>query len=227
MTDPLYIVVDGLTGAGKSTLIEQMIVPELTDAGYMVVFVRELAADYGQLLVDYYADPRRWAYTFQTKVIRDRVENFRRLYNEYTIGNTGDMRLVFVSERDEHADAVFAQVHRELGNMTAIEYQCYRDIWQTFVDSLPMRADITIYLDVSVEESLHRIQQRGRDGEVVDESYQRMLAEAARPKVSSNIIITDDFDDENLSQLFDLMSIVYDEREIERGSSATGSSATH
>ena len=213
MSDPIYIVVDGLTGAGKSTLIEEMLVPELRDAGYEVVFVRELAADYGQLLADYYADPARWAFTFQTKVIGDRVENFKRVYVEDVSKNYH--KLVFISERDEHADAVFAQVHANIGNMTAIEFECYNDIWQTLVASLPMRADITIYLDVSVEESLRRIANRDRAGEHVNESYQQALAEAARPRLGPNLIITENFDDGDLAQLFGLMNIVYDERTIE------------
>lgn len=210
---PLYIVVDGLTGAGKSTLIEQLLTPALEKSGFNVVFVRELAENYGQLLRDYYDDPRRWAYTFQTKVIRDRVDNFKRLYANAvkSAANT-----IFISERDEHADAVFARVHYELGNMTTIEYQCYCDIWQTMVESLPIRADITIYLDVNVDETLRRVQERGRDGEHVDKSYQEKLAAAARPRVGPNLIITDDFGDEELAQLFDLINIVHDERIDER-----------
>jgi len=208
--EPLYIVVDGLTGAGKSTLIETMLVPELIDAGFAVVFVRELAEGYGELLRDYYAEPARWAYTFQTKVIRDRVENFRRLYEKHAGG--GSHKLVFISERDEHADAVFARVHRDLGNMTAIEYGCYGDIWQTMVDSLPMRADITIYLDVPVDESLRRVRERARVGETVDKNYQEMLAAASRPRVGPNLIITPDFTDDNLTEMFALVEIIYNER---------------
>lgn len=199
----MYIVVDGLTGAGKSTLIEQILIPELTNAGYNVVFVRELAADYGDLLRDYYAEPSRWAFTFQTKVIRDRVEHFRKLYVEtLNVPNT-----IFISERDEHADAIFARVHYELENMTDIEYQCYTDIWQTLVESLPMRADITIYLDVDVDESLRRVMQRARAGETINNDYQSKLANAARPRIGPNLILTSEFDDDDLSALFDLINI--------------------
>ncbi len=209
--DPIYIVVDGLTGAGKSTLIESMLVPELKDAGFTVVFVRELAEGYGELLRDYYADPQRWAFTFQAKVIRDHVDNFSQLYAEHA---EHGHKVAFISERDEHAHAIFARVHHTLGNMTTREYEIYIDLWQTLVTSLPIRADITIYLDVGVEESLRRVHERARDGEVVNEHYQAILAEESRPRVGPNLIITPDFTDEDLSELFHLIDIVYSERSL-------------
>ena len=163
------IVVDGIIGAGKSTLIK-MLLHVLPDK---MVHVKE-PVDKWQLsgrLERFYQDPAKRALQFQIMVFHDRIKELQKVYSE-----NPDAKFLIL-ERSIFTDILFMQTLIEQGLIDDSEFEDYFDMWEMWKQLMPVRPDVFLYLRPSLETCMARIEKRGRTGEVVDIDYQRTLLE--------------------------------------------------
>jgi deoxyadenosine/deoxycytidine kinase len=161
-TSPIIITLDGNIGAGKSTLLEYirtylpqvMIVQEPVDTWTSMVD----KATGKNLLELFYEDKRRWAYTFQNCAILTRL---RTLLEAVKAARPGQ---IILTERSVLTDRyVFAEMLRDSGDISSLEWDLYERWFDTFAKDLPIRG--IIHMTTGPRTSAARIVKRGRHGE--------------------------------------------------------------
>ncbi len=155
----VQIVVDGMTGVGKTTLVN--VLAEEMD----LVSFTEIFEDENDLLHKFFHDRERWCFPMQINFLNHRF----RQYKEATEKNCAIM------DRSIYSDNIFARMYKEIGYMTVEEYNVYHSLLYNMLESLePPR--LIIYLSVDAKEAIRRIKKRGRKDELeVEEGYWRKL----------------------------------------------------
>lgn len=165
------IVVDGIIGAGKTTLIE-VLYNILTSKGYSVVIVKEPVGEWVNcgILQRFYNSPSRWGYHFQTKAFHDRVvENIK-------VFESNPNADFYILERSPFTDTLFMEMLHESNIVDSLEMQHYREWWKLWMRVMPYSPDYFLYLKPDVEVCMNRLRKRNRDGETgVDKEYQQSL----------------------------------------------------
>lgn len=91
-----------------------------------------------------------------------------------------------ILDRSIHEDAMFMRMNTDMGNATQIEYQIYQELLKNMLAELPFahqaeNPDLTVFIKVSYETMIHRIEKRGREYEQVSSDpslvdyYHRLL----------------------------------------------------
>lgn len=169
---PFVLDVEGLIGAGKSTLIEQGLVPMLMAKGWRVTVIREPVDRWNEILPLFYQDPKRWGYHFQTKAFHDRVHESIEKWERYR-----DRTDIFIAERGVVSDSIFMDALHEQQLVTDMEHAHYRQWWALWERVMPFEPDLFVYLTPSMDEVMRRVQARCRPGEEgVSRGYQELLA---------------------------------------------------
>jgi deoxyadenosine/deoxycytidine kinase len=155
-----FFVLEGNIGAGKSTFLNML----KDTIGIEILF--EPTAKWqdvggsGNLLDLFYKDTKRWAYTFQSYAFITRVEDVIRAR---TSGKKDD---ILISERSVYCDRFcFAKNCFEDSNMTALEWQIYKQWFSWLVDGYMQKPDGFIYLQVDPEICYQRLVKRARSEE--------------------------------------------------------------
>ena len=149
----MIVVIDGNIGSGKSTQVEK-----LKD---LYSIHREPLGEWGNLLKWFYADPPRWAMTFQMRVLK--------CFNEVTDDSSDT---IVVERYPESSRCVFWKTICDDDIVTQEEQDIYRDYYKTFVP------DVLIYLQCPPEQCLERFKQRGQPGDnVIEPEYMQKLHE--------------------------------------------------
>jgi deoxyadenosine/deoxycytidine kinase len=176
------IVVDGVVGAGKSTLIDL-----LASRGYQPF--EEPVAD-NPLLDKFYHDRERFSFALQIFFLNRR---FKHIKEASHIPNS-------VMDRSIYGDVIFAQMLHDSGEMSHEEFDLYIDLFENMIEHCEP-PHLMVYLEVSVDEAIKRIQKRGRDYEqIVEPAYWERLNRYYREYFSQYnhspllIINVDDFD---------------------------------
>lgn len=171
-TQPFVISVEGIISAGKTSLIEEVLVPLWTKKGLRVRVIEEPVDKWKEdILPEFYGNPKRWAYHFQSKAFHDRVMESKQMWDLYK-----DDTDIFILDRSIFSDPQFMKVNRDLGNVSEMEMRHYLEWWNMWKDVMPFTPNLFIYLNISVEESMKRIPIRGRTGEhMVSVEYQSLL----------------------------------------------------
>jgi deoxyadenosine/deoxycytidine kinase len=204
------LVIDGLIGAGKTTLIAS-IVAAMSEY-YDVHVIPEPVDNWVKsgILAEFYKDQTRYAYTFQTEAFRTRLVKMREVYESAMLSLSTKTQslsttrpVLFISERSTISDKIFAKLLHTRGQMTDMEYGLYCDWWEFWHILMPPMTIKHLYMRVDVEVSLGRIMKRGRTGENVPDDYQRALFVAheeffsARPHLVIDGVA--EFEDKKLS----------------------------
>ena len=172
---PIVVVVDGIIGSGKTTILRECLIPILTKKGWRVTEVREPVEKWKESgrLQQFYKDPSRRGYQFQTRAFHDRVRESQQKYRQYHT-NTD----VFLLERSIFTDVLFTKMLLETGMIDQTEYEDYIDLWTMWEEVMPFKPDLFIYLKPDLDICMQRLRERARDGEEgVNEEYQRRLQE--------------------------------------------------
>jgi len=77
-----------------------------------------------------------------------------------------------IMDRSIYSDPIFARLYYETGDMEPEEYFIYQSLFGTLVESLDP-PELVVYLDVSADEAVRRIQNRGREDEQLFYRYQQ------------------------------------------------------
>ena len=174
-----FIIVDGVIGAGKTTVIS-LIEKEINNE------TNKETNKYGKLKVKaiyepvklwndtgvlqyFYKDIPKHCYEFQTYSFITRIESvIEELYHNQDAD-------VYILERSIWTDRyIFLELLKDL--VGELRMTMYIKWWTMWSYIMPMRVDKWVLLDTSLEESLKRINTRNRDGETaIDKEYQTNL----------------------------------------------------
>ena len=147
--------VEGNIGVGKSTLVKELEGRGLATLQEPVAAWESVVNQNGKnVLQEFYDDPKKWAYAFQSIAFRSRIIGMK------------DLPTGCIVERSVYTDRmVFAETAHEAGNISPIEWDDYTG-WFDFVMNMcnvsPMGI---IYLRGSPTTCMNQIKTRGRPGE--------------------------------------------------------------
>lgn len=158
--------VEGNIGVGKSTLVKALEERGLDTLQEPVDSWSTTTNENGKnILEEFYTDPKRWAYTFQSIAFRTRIMGMDTISDDCIV------------ERSVYTDRmVFAEAARDIGNIDDIEWNDYTNWFDFVMNKIGKRPRGIIYLRGSPETCMEQIKKRGRKGEEnIDMDYLRLL----------------------------------------------------
>ncbi|HGD4738639.1 TPA: deoxynucleoside kinase [Streptococcus agalactiae] len=151
----MLIVLAGTIGAGKSSLAAALGQHLGTDVFYEAV-------DNNPVLDLYYQDPKKYAFLLQIFFLNKRFQSIK---EGYKANNN-------VLDRSIFEDELFLTLNFKNGNVTKTELDIYKELLANMLEELEgmpkKRPDLLVYIDVSFDKMLERIDKRGRSFEQVD-----------------------------------------------------------
>ena len=158
MGGEFIISVEGNIGAGKSTFIKEL--SKIISSEILEIIdepVEEWQNINGfNILQEFYRDPEKYAYAFQTLVFA-----FRVIYQQKPLA-----KKVRITERSIYTDYLFAKILRSEGKINEKEWAIY-DSWYTKALSMLLtnKPNLIIYLDTESTKCEERKIERNRSGE--------------------------------------------------------------
>lgn len=151
------IVIDGVVGVGKSTLMEI-----LEKNGY-IAFKEPVTNN--PILDKFYYDRERYSFPLQIYFLNERFKQIKKA-SQYPNS---------VLDRSIYGDVIFAKMLRDNGEMSEVEFQIYLDLFGNMMEHLKA-PKLLVYLEISTDEAIKRIKKRGREYEqVVEREYWERL----------------------------------------------------
>ena len=162
MVKPILLCIEGLIGAGKTSLcieLEQNISDILNTSNMKVKILKEPVDFWRELgLLDrFYKDQKRWAFTFQLTALVTKCMELMKL----------DENTIYIIERSPYTDLnCFAKLCNMSGSIDDMEMNIYKLYFQHFISQLETKCAIQfIYLKTSPEICMERIKKRDRTEE--------------------------------------------------------------
>ena len=140
-----FIGIAGMIGAGKSTLCTALAEHLELPAYYEPV-------DDNEYLADFYSDTARYAFATQIYLLNRRFQQHQEIIWR---GGGG------VQDRTIYEDAVFARMLVKLDLMEERDYRNYLSLFR-HMSNFMCRPSVIVYLDVSPQRSMERIEMRSR-----------------------------------------------------------------
>lgn len=147
----MIVSILGLIGTGKSTLVNKL----ASNNSYTVF---EEPVDNNPFLSDYYKDPNRWSFTLQVYYLWERYKQVQEAFMKSMKGET------VILDSSIYSDFAFAMLQHDRGYFTDDEYNTYTNMHK-IITAQTAYPDITIWLQLSPEQTLERIKERSRDCE--------------------------------------------------------------
>ena len=149
------IVVDGVTGVGKSSLVK------ILCEEFELKPFSELFEDENRLLHKFFYDRPKWAFPMQTNFLTNRFKQYQQAMK---VGNA-------VMDRSIYSDKIFARMYLEYGYLNPEEYAVYNNLLHTMLEHVTP-PKLLVYLRVNTDEAIRRIHRRGRPDELeVEREY--------------------------------------------------------
>lgn len=151
----MSIVVDGIIGAGKTT-IARMVSEHLDIPMFEELKNDDVGNTIEHRMLDrFYADQNRWSAIIQVMFLNERFRDLKE------IENSGQFAIL---DRSIYGDEIFAKTINKRGNMTDDELTIYQELLHNMLEHInPPK--LLIYLDVSIDTAMDRIQMRSRGTE--------------------------------------------------------------
>lgn len=169
----LVVIVEGLIGAGKSTLTTEL--GRSLGDDTLVLMEPDEQKNANPYLADFYGDKARWSFTMQAHLLgmRYRMQLAAQWHAMCGRGHA-------VCDRSFYGDTCFARMMNRTGEITDREFETYRVIYQAMTASV-LLPSACVRLRVPPEVAADRIRGRAekRDGRkselVIDLDYLRAL----------------------------------------------------
>ncbi len=156
----MVIVIDGVVGAGKSTLAQK-----ISDKLGIPIYEELQNQTTLNLLEEFYKDKKRWAFTLQIHFLNERFKMIKEIHK-----NGGG-----ILDRSIFGDRIFASMLNEDGYMTDDEFSTYSTLLDNMLEH-SKNPSLLVYIDCDLETAMSRIRKRGREMEQsVDEVYWKRL----------------------------------------------------
>lgn len=143
-----FIGVSGIVGAGKTTLVAAL----AGEMGWDPVYEPASTNPYLGL---FYGDMKTYSFPMQMYLLGKRFRQHQSMV--WSDRPT-------IQDRTIYEDVIFAKMLWEGKLISELDFQTYRDIFQSMTNFLH-RPDLIIHLDVSPEVALERVKLRGRECE--------------------------------------------------------------
>lgn len=151
----MAIVIDGIIGAGKST------VGKYLNQALDIPLYEELKEDgkeetLAQRMLDrFYSDQERWSAIIQVMFLNDRFKDIKKI-------DASEENAII--DRSIYGDEIFAKTIHDRGQMATDEFNIYRDLLHNMLQHINV-PDVLVYIDVSVDTAMNRINKRARSTE--------------------------------------------------------------
>ena len=156
----MVIVIDGVVGAGKSTLAKK-----LSEKLNIPIYFELQNQTTLNLLEEFYKDKKRWSFTLQIHFLNERFRMIKEIHK-----NGGG-----ILDRSIFGDRIFASMLNEDGWMTDEEFETYSTLLENMLEH-SKDPDYLIYIDCDLDTAMSRIKNRGREMEQsVDVNYWNRL----------------------------------------------------
>jgi NADH dehydrogenase (ubiquinone) 1 alpha subcomplex subunit 10 len=143
------IIIEGNIGAGKSTLTDRL-------AKQLNGIPMYEPVESNPYLADFYKDPKRYALEMQFWLMSKRYQlHLDAIEKVWREGKT------VIMDRSIYGDFIFAKAHQVLGNIDEQGFANYMAMRNTMERTL-LIPQVTIYLNVTVDNCLKRINERAR-----------------------------------------------------------------
>jgi deoxyadenosine/deoxycytidine kinase len=159
MVKPILLCIEGLIGAGKTTICNQLEkdISALPSTNNMQVKILKEPVDFWRelgLLDRFYKDQKRWAFTFQLTALVTKCMELMQL----------DEDTIYIIERSPYTDLnCFAKLCNMSGSIDDMEMNIYKLYFKHFITQLESKCAIRfIYLKTSPEICMERIKKRNR-----------------------------------------------------------------
>ena len=148
-TNPMFVVVAGNIGCGKTTLTQKL----SERLGWKPFY--ESVQD-NPYLSDFYADMSRWSFPLQVYFLNHRFNTHKQIEN---------LSASSIQDRSIYEDAnIFARSLFDQGKLDKRDYENYQSLYHSMIEYLSPPT-LMIFLKRSVPKLLERIKMRGRDYE--------------------------------------------------------------
>ncbi|UMZ72632.1 deoxynucleoside kinase [Natranaerofaba carboxydovora] len=162
------VVVDGMTGTGKSTLVNH-----LAEKLNLEVMPEEFRDPYD--LLNKYSQDSKWCYPMQLNFLMTR-------FIQYTVASDNEK---YILDRSIFSDPVYAKLFYEFGHLSEKEYNNYLTFFNTLMETIK-KPKCMIILTCSFDEVMNRIEERGREDELrLGKDYWWALYQAYQEHVKS------------------------------------------
>lgn len=174
MTTKIYSV-DGNIGSGKSTLVQMMKIFFKDNPKYHFLeepvdiwnTIKDASGE--TILSKFYANQKKYAFSFQMMAYISRISMLKQAINEYP-------GKIFICERSVLTDRnIFAQMLYDNGHIEDVELQIYQKWFDEFIKDIPMTG--IIYVKTSPEIVYSRVIKRARIGENIPLDYLKQCHE--------------------------------------------------
>lgn len=150
--DTSYIVVSGIIGAGKTTLVKKL----AETMGFEAIYEPVETNPYLSLFYEGMKEPvNRYAFPMQIYLLNERFDQHQMLI--WSGKNV-------IQDRSIFEDLIFGKMLAASGKMSALDFETYRRHFMRLGNYIH-RPDLIIYLDTKPEIALERIKARGRECE--------------------------------------------------------------
>jgi len=151
------IVIDGVVGVGKTTLMNIM-----SEKGY--VSFEEPVVD-NPILEKFYYDRERYSFSLQIFFLNKR---FKHIKEASKVKNA-------VMDRSIYGDVIFAKMLNDAGEMCNEEFDLYSELFENMIEHCKA-PKLLVYLETSVDSAMDKINIRGREYEkIVEREYWEKL----------------------------------------------------
>lgn len=152
------ICIEGVVGAGKTTLGE-LLAKELKIEFFQEPYVNNPFLD------KFYSNKERYSLLSQLYFLNKRMDTIEE----------ASRKVSCVMDRSIYGDFLFAKMHLKNGYMTKEEFELYEAFWKKLIASRK-QPKLIIYLDISVDNAIKKIKERGREFELsVEREYWEKL----------------------------------------------------
>lgn len=148
------IVIDGIIGSGKSTLIDKM-----KEVGGDVVIVEKQPVHEWSFLEKFYNDPKKYALSLQIEVL----SSYKSIYEKYK--NDHRKRVVLVESFGLASYYTFAKMLNATGMLSDFEMNLLRDVFHIEKTSGYWDPSMFVHVECRPEVAMKRIAKLGRGGE--------------------------------------------------------------
>lgn len=145
------IIIDAVVGAGKSALMHL-----LEEARGLKAYPEPVLNN--PLLDSFYHDRKRYSFPLQIFFLNKR---FKHIKEAKQFGDT-------IMDRSIYGDAIFSKLLHDNNEMSTVEFDLYCELLQNMLEHV-QKPKLMIYLEISTDEAIKRINKRARPYELIVE----------------------------------------------------------
>ncbi len=146
------IVIDGVVGVGKSTLLKILV----EERGY-TPFMEDV--ENNPILEGFYMDRKKYSFPLQVFFLNKRFKYIKKSNKIPRV----------IMDRSIYGDGIFAKMHVDSGDMTKIEYKIYKELFENIIN-ICSPPKLLIYMEINTGNVITRIKKRGRQPELIVEN---------------------------------------------------------